>query len=58
VRDGVYWETVLEPLDPEVDHVPGGRLILEYGDYECAYSRRAFREVERGGARAYPARRR
>jgi protein-disulfide isomerase len=23
------------------------RLIVEYGDYECPYSRRAFREIER-----------
>jgi protein-disulfide isomerase len=41
---------VVQPLDPEVDHVrgdPGGRLILEYGDYECPYSRMAFREVQR-----------
>ncbi len=40
----------LEPLDETVDHVRGGaagRLILEYGDYECPYSRRAFREIER-----------
>ena len=40
----------LEPLDQEVDHVRGptaGRLILEYGDYECPYSRQAFREIER-----------
>jgi len=32
-----------------IDHVRGGlagRLIVEYGDYECPYSRRAFREVE------------
>jgi protein-disulfide isomerase len=39
----------VEPLDDEVDHVRGpssGRLILEYGDYECPYSRRAFREIE------------
>jgi protein-disulfide isomerase len=38
------------PLDEEVDHVRGpaaGRLILEYGDYECPYSRQAFREIER-----------
>jgi protein-disulfide isomerase len=31
-------------------HVRGGsagRLIVEYGDYECPYSRRAFREIER-----------
>jgi protein-disulfide isomerase len=40
----------LEPLDQGVDHVRGptvGRLILEYGDYECPYSRQAFREIER-----------
>jgi protein-disulfide isomerase len=39
----------LEPLDV-LDHVRGptaGRLILEYGDYECPYSRQAFREIER-----------
>jgi protein-disulfide isomerase len=40
----------LAPLDEEVDHARGptsGRLILEYGDYECAYSRQAFRAIER-----------
>jgi len=40
----------LQPLDEHVDHVRGpvgGRVILEYGDYECPYSRRAFREIER-----------
>ena len=40
----------MEPLDDAVDHVRGGsagRLIVEYGDYECPYSRQAFREVER-----------
>ena len=40
----------MEPLDEAVDHVRGpsaGRLILEYGDYECPYSRQAFREIER-----------
>jgi protein-disulfide isomerase len=40
----------LEPLDEQVDHARGpaaGRLILEYGDYECPYSRQAFREIER-----------
>jgi hypothetical protein len=39
----------IEPLDDAVDHVRGGaagRLILEYGDYECPYSRRAFLEIE------------
>jgi NhaA family Na+:H+ antiporter len=43
-------EATLEPLDEAVDHVRGsvnGRLILEYGDYECPYSRQAFREIER-----------
>ena len=40
----------MEPLDGAVDHVRGasaGRLIVEYGDYECPYSRQAFREIER-----------
>jgi protein-disulfide isomerase len=39
----------VQPLD-EDDHVRGsaaGRLILEYGDYECPYSRQAFRQIER-----------
>ena len=39
----------LTPLDEEVDHARGltaGRLILEYGDYECPYSRQAFRAIE------------
>jgi protein-disulfide isomerase len=40
----------MEPLDEAVDHVrgsPAGRLIVEYGDYECPYSRQAFRQIER-----------
>jgi protein-disulfide isomerase len=40
----------VEPIDEGVDHLrgaPNGRVILEYGDYECPYSRRAFREIER-----------
>jgi protein-disulfide isomerase len=40
----------VEPLNEAVDHVRGsrtGHLILEYGDYECPYSRRAYREIER-----------
>jgi protein-disulfide isomerase len=40
----------LEPIDDALDHVRGpaaGRLILEYGDYECPYSRQAFRQIER-----------
>jgi protein-disulfide isomerase len=41
---------MIEPLDEAVDHVRGpaeARLIVEYGDYECPYSRQAFREIER-----------
>jgi protein-disulfide isomerase len=40
----------MEPLEDAVDHVRGGsagRLIVEYGDYECPYSRAAMREIER-----------
>jgi len=43
-------EITMEPLDDAVDHVRGsaaGRLIVEYGDYECPYSRQAFREIGR-----------
>jgi protein-disulfide isomerase len=43
-------ELMLESLDEVVDHVRGpadARLIVEYGDYECPYSRRAFLEIER-----------
>jgi protein-disulfide isomerase len=45
----------IEPLDEQIDHVRGparGRLILEYGDYGCPYSRQAFREIERVERRA------
>lgn len=44
----------MQPLDDAIDHVRGGgagRLIVEYGDYECPYSRRAYREIERVEAR-------
>src|SRR3954469_14031393 len=43
-------EAAMEPLDEAVDHVRGpasGPLIVEYGDYECPYSRQAFGEIER-----------
>jgi hypothetical protein len=59
-------ELALAPLDQKVDHVRGsraGRLIIEYGDYECPYSRQAFHAIEQveqqlsGNVRfAYPAR--
>jgi protein-disulfide isomerase len=40
----------LAPLDEAVDNVRGpssARLILEYGDYECPYSRQAYRLIQR-----------
>jgi protein-disulfide isomerase len=43
-------ESVFEQLDEAVDHVrgPGGAtLIVEYGDYECPYSRQGYRAIER-----------
>jgi protein-disulfide isomerase len=51
----VIWqdhEPALQPVDEAVDHVrgsPSGPLILEYGDYECPYSRQAYRAIERVG---------
>jgi protein-disulfide isomerase len=47
-------EAVIEPLDEIVDHVRGpgtATVIVEYGDYECPYSRLAFRAIERVEAR-------
>ena len=40
---------VVPPFDPERDHWRGGEgvVILEYGDYECPYSRQAFRNIEK-----------
>jgi hypothetical protein len=38
-------ELALSPLDEKADHVrgsPAGHLIIEYGDYECPYSRQAL----------------
>jgi protein-disulfide isomerase len=42
-------EQVLEPLNEGVDHVRGpadAPVILEYGDYECPFSRRAYRAIQ------------
>ncbi len=42
-------ELALAPLEEKADHVrgsPAGRLIIEYGDYECPYSRQAFHAIE------------
>ena len=41
-------QLALAQLDEKVDHVrgsPAGRLIIEYGDYECPYSRQASDQV-------------
>jgi protein-disulfide isomerase len=43
-------ESVIEALDEVVDHVRGpatATVVVEYGDYECPYSRAAFRAIER-----------
>ena len=43
------YQLALAPLEENVDHVrgsPAGRLIIEYGDYECPYSRQAYRAIE------------
>jgi protein-disulfide isomerase len=40
----------MEPLDNAIDHVRGpsdSRVIVEYGDYECPYSRKAYRHIQR-----------
>ena len=42
-------QLALAPLDEKSDHVrgsPAGALIIEYGDYECPYSRQAFHAIE------------
>jgi protein-disulfide isomerase len=42
--------SVLARIEPSVDHVrgpDGARVIVEYGDYECPYSRRAYRSIQR-----------
>jgi hypothetical protein len=41
---------MVEPLDEHIDHVRGeadASVILEYGDYECPYSRQTSRASER-----------
>jgi protein-disulfide isomerase len=43
-------QTMISPLDDGVDHVRGpadATLIVEYGDYECPFSRQAYRSIER-----------
>ena len=39
----------IDPLDEAADHMrgpEGARVIVEYGDYECPYSRRAYRAIQ------------
>ena len=41
---------MISRLEEGVDHLrgpAGARLIVEYGDYECPYSRQAYRSIER-----------
>jgi protein-disulfide isomerase len=43
-------KSVIKSLEEAVDHVrgpAGARLIVEYGDYECPYSRQAYRAIKR-----------
>ena len=43
-------QPTMKPLEEGVDHIRGpaaARPIVEYGDYECPYSRQAFRAIER-----------
>jgi protein-disulfide isomerase len=42
-------QPMISPLEDGVDHVrgpAGARLIVEYGDYECPYSRQAYRAIQ------------
>jgi protein-disulfide isomerase len=40
---------LVRPFDAARDHWRGGEgvVILEYGDYECPYSRQAFRNIDK-----------
>jgi protein-disulfide isomerase len=44
-------EDLTPPVDPDRDHWRGGEhaavTLVEYGDYECPYSRMAFRAIQR-----------
>lgn len=40
---------MVDPIDDHVDHVRGargGKVILVYGDFECPYTRQAYREIQ------------
>lgn len=41
---------MISPVENGVDHIrgpAGAKVIVEYGDYECPYSRQAYRSIER-----------
>lgn len=41
---------MLSAIDDQVDHVRGpstAKSIIEYGDFECPYSRQAYREIQK-----------
>ena len=43
---------MISELEDGIDHIrgpAGAPIVLEYGDYECPFSRRAFRAIERVG---------
>src|SRR5256885_2381322 len=45
-----HQEAGLEPVDEAIDHVrgpAGAPVILAYGDYECPFTRAAYRAVQR-----------
>jgi hypothetical protein len=46
---GVTMSDDVEDLDETVDHIrgqAGTHVILEYGDYECPYTRVAYRQIQ------------
>ena len=48
---GPIVEDLTPPVDPDRDHWRGGEnaavTLVEYGDYDCPYSRLAFRAIQR-----------
>jgi Family of unknown function (DUF6510)/Thioredoxin len=51
---GPIVQELTPPVDPDRDHWRGGEhapvTLVEYGDYECPYSRLAFGAIQRLGA--------